>query len=152
MGAVQIPPVATKCDLEGGPRRARVQRVQGAENMHVLILNPPDGLCSATLQDTINAWNQQHVDHASTCIPHQLFIALPRYRQHEDVVVKHRIFLNLTNKEIVLTVFTGEGSLQVTWEAYSITTAIVHLGEHTCAGHYRTAFFFAGLRHGVVLR
>ena len=44
----------------------------------------------------------------------------------------------------MLPVFTGEDCLQVTWEAYSITTAIVHLGEHTCAGHYRTAFFLRG--------
>ena len=124
---------AATCDLEGDPRRARVQRVQGAENIHVLILNPPDGLCSAKLQDTINAWNQQHVDHALTCTPHQVFIALPFYRQQEDAAVKRRITLDLTNKEISLPVFTGEDSLQVTWAAYFITTAIVHLGEHTSA-------------------
>ena len=80
-----------KRDIAGDPRKVQVQQVQGAGDTHVMQLNPPDGLCAANFQDTI--------------------IELPRYKQTEAGIVKHRIPLNLEEKVISLPVFMGEDSM-----------------------------------------
>ena len=50
--------------------------------VHLLHLNAPDGLISSNLQDTINAWYQQHQLHALDSAPSMLLLQLPRFRQN----------------------------------------------------------------------
>ena len=58
--------------------------------------------------------------------------------------VKHSIPLNLNTRDISLPVFTHPDTLEVRWHAYSITTAVVHLGPNRQQGHYRSAAFLPG--------
>ena len=58
--------------------------------------------------------------------------------------VKHSIPLNLNTRDISLPVFTHPDALEVRWQAYRITTAILHLGPNRQQGHYRAAAFLPG--------
>ena len=113
-------------------------------NAHVLPLDPPDGMCDSNLQNTINAWHQQYAIHGLCQAPTHLYIQLPRYRETPQGFVKHSIPLNLNTRDISLPVFTHPDALEVRWQAYSITTAIVHLGPNRQQGHYRVAAFLTG--------
>ena len=113
-------------------------------NAHVLPLHPPDGMCDSNLQNTINAWHQQYAIHGLCQAPTHLYIQLPRYRETPQGFVKHSIPLNLNTRDISLPVFTHPDALEVRWQAYRITTAIVHLGPNRQQGHYRAAAFLPG--------
>ena len=113
-------------------------------NAHVLPLDPPDGMCDSNLQNTINAWHQQYAIHGLCQAPTHLYIQLPRYRETPQGFVKHSIPLNLNTRDISLPVFTHPDALEVRWQAYRITTAIVHLGPNRQQGHYRAAAFLPG--------
>jgi len=130
-------------DISGDPGRVEISRVEGGHQAHVLILDAPDGLCSSDLQDAVNAWHTKDSIHALTSRPAHLFLALPRYRQLGARIVKNRIRLQLENRCIKLPIFHPD-SLTVYWEDFTITTAIVHLGETPDTGHYRTAAFVRG--------
>ena len=111
--------------------RAGIVRHIHQPNAHVLPLDPPDGMCDSNLQNTIQA-------------PTHLYIQLPRYRESSQGFVKHSIPLNLNTRDISLPVFTHPDALEVRWQAYRITTAIVHLGPNRQQGHYRAAAFLPG--------
>ena len=113
-------------------------------NAHVLPLDPPDGMCDSNLQNTINAWHQQYAIHGLCQAPTDLYIQLPRYRETPQRFVKHSIPLNLITRDISLPVFTHPDALEVRWQTYSITTAVVHLGPNRQQGHYRVAAFLTG--------
>ena len=124
--------------------RGRIVRHIHQPNSHVLPLDPPDGICDSNLQNTINAWHQQFAIHGLCQAPTHLYIQLPRYRETPQTFVKHSIPLNLNQRDISLPVFTHPDTLEVRWQAYSITTAIVHLGPNRQQGHYRAAAFLPG--------
>ena len=127
-------------DISGDPNRVEISRIEGGHLAHLLILGAPDGLCSSDPQNAINAWHTLDSIHALTSRPAHLFLALPRYRQLGARIVKNSIRLRLEDKSVRVPIFRPD-SLAVYWEEYTITTAIVHLGETPETGHYRTAAF-----------
>ena len=86
----------------------------------------------------------KHIHQPHAHVLTHLYIQLPRYRETPQGFVKHSIPLNLNTRDISLPVFTHPDALEVRWQAYRITTAIVHLGPNRQQGHYRAAAFLPG--------
>ena len=124
---------SARLEVDGACRRE-----SGNPQEHVLGLTPPDGLQSSNIQDTIEAWHRQVHTHALHSAPECIFLQLPRFREHNGVIVKRRIPLDLYPPTLHLPVFRHPDSLACDWTEYHIHAAIVHLGEGTTNGHYRT--------------
>ena len=118
--------------------------------VHLLHLNAPDGLISSSLQDTINAWHQQHQLHALDSAPSKLALQLSRFRQNSNgQYVKHGIPINLRSP-ISLPVFRSDQRTECSWSAYVIQAALIHIGPNMQAGHYRAALIDSGPSDGLI--
>ena len=109
-------------------------------NMPILMLNPAEGLISSNIADAVQTWHLQAgvIVQALVHAPHDLVIHLPRFREAEAGIVKHRIPLSLGPGLIKLPVFTGPNNTECSWFTYTIRAALLHLGETTTSGHYRS--------------
>ena len=88
---------------------------QGSE--HLLCLDPPDGLCCSDLQSAVQDWYQQSdiICHAPTNKPHTLLIQLPRFRQHEGGLRKHRIPVHIPRTPIHIPELQSASDDTVKW-------------------------------------
>ena len=112
----------------------------GASNEHVTSLAAPDRLISLCVQDAIGAWHDQHQKHALTSASECLFLQLPRFWIDHGSIVKHRIPLELQPPTLAIPVFQSSETLTCDWVNYSILSAVLHVGDNTSCGHYRTLF------------
>ena len=108
------------------------RRESGNPQEYILGLTPPDGLQSSVIQDTVDAWHRQLHTHALHSAPDCIFLQLlPRFREHDGVLVKHRIPLDLHPPTLHLPVFRNPDSLVCDWTEYHIHAAIAsRRGDH----------------------
>ena len=105
------------------------------------MLNPAEGLQTSSLADAVQAWHSQAgvIGQALGLAPRDLVVQLPRFREADVGIVKHRIPLCLGPGLLRLPVFRGPNDASCYWITYTIRAALLHLGETTTSGHYRAA-------------
>ena len=118
---------------------------QVSNNMPILMLNPAEGLISSNIADAVQTWHLQAgvIVQALVRAPRELIIQLPRFREAEAGIVKHRIPLSLRPSRVTLPVFTGPNDTECSWTTYTIRAALLHLGVTTTSGHYRSVLIEA---------
>jgi ubiquitin C-terminal hydrolase len=109
------------------------------------MLNPAEGLISSNIADAVQTWHLQAgvIVQALVHAPNDLIIQLPRFREAENGIVKHRIPLSLRPGLINLPVFTAQENTECAWIPYTIRAALLHLGETITSGHYRSVLIEA---------
>ena len=96
------------------------------------------------IQDTVNAWHQQHQLHALDSAPNVLVLQLPRFRQtSHGQYVKHGIPVDL-HSPVSLPIYRDAQTIECDWHTYKVRAALVHLGPSMLAGHYRAALIESG--------
>ena len=90
-------------------------------NMPILMLNPAEGLITSNIADAVQTWHLQAgvIVQALVHAPNDLIIQLPRFREAENGIVKHRIPLSLRPGLINLPVFTAQGHTECAWIYHS---------------------------------
>ncbi|OLQ02824.1 hypothetical protein AK812_SmicGene14277 [Symbiodinium microadriaticum] len=84
------------------------------------------------LQAMINQWSNQTPVHALITAERYALLALPRYVGESKNSSPIRL-----QETLSLPVFEAEGSA-LTWHSFILRAGVIHLGEETTSGHYRS--------------
>ena len=93
------------------------------------------GAAALTLQALILEWHEATGKLQAMTSRHEaLCLQLERC---SDVGTKNRSPVSVPRAEVLIPIFGGLG-LQVEWRAYKVRAMLIHTGESTCSGHFRT--------------
>ena len=94
------------------------------------------------LQATIDHWHRQPNTHALNSEAQVVVTQLRRFDYVDHRALKPRDRVTLSSGDTLrMPVFSGGGKMHTYDAPYRLLFAIIHSGDHPCAGHYQSLLF-----------